>query len=481
VATLLLLPFRPRRRCKRPLPWRERSLPRRFSTCAWGGRLSRAVVYRVGKQARAHVSAVAEHADFRATLARGMALYVQKFGGTSVGSAERIRNVAERIAATHRDGHGVVAVVSAMGATTDDLIELAAAVSGREHAREMDMLLTAGERIAMALVAMAIQDLDVPAVSLTGSQAGILTTSAHGQAEIVDIRADRVRSGLADGKVVIVAGFQGVSPDSRDVTTLGRGGSDATAVALAAALEAEVCEIYTDVDGIFTADPHLVTGARKLDEIQFEEMLELAGAGAGVLMARSVEFGRRYNVPIHVRSSFHAGEGTWVREVTMEKAIIRSIAHDTSEAKVTVHGVPDKPGVAAMLFEPLAEAGVNVDMIVQNVSRDGVTDISFTVPKSGSALAAEIVGRIVHEIGADGLDIDENIAKVSLIGAGMKSESGIAARMFRILSEHGINIEMISTSPIRISCVVRGDDVSAAVRSLHDGFRPAMDPEEERV
>jgi aspartate kinase, monofunctional class len=407
-----------------------------------------------------------------------MAFVVQKFGGTSVADAERIRNVARRVVETHRAGNDVVVVVSAMGSTTDDLLGLAREVSGRDHPRELDMLLTAGERISMALCAMAIEDLGVPAMSLTGSQAGILTTATHGQAEIVDIRGDRVRDGLAAGKVVIVAGFQGVDPHSRDVTTLGRGGSDATAVALAAALGADLCEIYTDVDGVFTADPRVVPGARKIDEVTFEEMLELSAAGAGVLMARSVEFGRRYRIPIHVRSSFHDGVGTWVKEETMEKAIIRGVAHDTSEAKVTVHGVPDEPGVAASLFEPLAREGVNVDMIVQNVSREGVTDISFTVPKAATDRAVAIVRRITDELGAGGVDIDENIAKVSLVGAGMKSESGVAARMFRILSDHGINIEMISTSPIRISCVVRGDDVVAAVQSLHDGFLSAPRGEE---
>ncbi|MCP3977165.1 MAG: aspartate kinase [bacterium] len=408
-----------------------------------------------------------------------MALIVQKYGGTSVGSAERIKTVAQRVADTHEAGNDVVVVVSAMGQGTDDLIALASDVTPNPYPREMDMLLTAGERISMALCAMAIHDQGVPAMSLTGSQAGILTTSVHGSAEIMDIRAHRVREGLDDGKVVIVAGFQGVDPVAKEITTLGRGGSDATAVALAAALGADVCEIFTDVDGVFTADPRMVDDARKLDEVSYEEMLELAGAGAGVLMARSVEFGRRYKIPIHVRSSFHDGEGTWVKEETMEEAIIRGVAHDSSEAKVTVHGVPDKPGVAADIFEPLAEAGVNVDMIVQNVSIAGVTDISFTVPKASIDRARQIAERLASEIGAVGVDIDTNIAKVSLVGAGMKSELGIASQMFRVLSDRQINIEMISTSPIRISCVVRGTDVEAAVRSLHDGFQPPSSPEEE--
>lgn len=279
-----------------------------------------------------------------------------------------------------------------------------------------------------------------------------------------------MREGLDQGRVVIVAGFQGFSPDSRDITTLGRGGSDATAVALAATLRADVCEIYTDVDGVFTADPRLIPDATKLDEVTFAEMLELAGAGAGVLMARSVEFGRRYQIPIHVRSSFHDGEGTWVKETTMEEPIVRGVAHETNDAKITVHGVPDQPGIAAQVFEPLAEAGVNVDMIVQNVSHDGTTDISFTVAKTQAEVAKTVAEAVADGIKARGVDVDLDIAKISLVGAGMKSELGIAGRMFRILADHAINIEMISTSPIRISCVVRGSDLEAAVRSLHDGF-----------
>lgn len=407
---------------------------------------------------------------YTGTLPCLMALVVQKYGGTSVADAERIRNVAQRVARLRRDGDDVVVVVSAMGDSTDSLIELAAEVSARPHPREMDMLLTAGERIAMALLAMAIRDQGLDAISLTGSQAGILTDAAHGRAKIQEVKGDRIRNGLEQGAVVIVAGFQGVAPDTKDVTTLGRGGSDATAVALAAALGADVCEIYTDVDGVYTADPRLVRNARKLDEISYEEMLELAAAGARVLMARSVEFGRRFGVPIHVRSSFHDGPGTWVKESTMEQAIVSGIAHDTSEAKITIHGVPDRPGVAALLFTPMAEEDVNVDMIVQNVSTHGVTDISFTVPKSHAASARKIAEAIADELGAGGVDVDENIAKVSLIGAGMKSEAGVAAQMFRTLSEHRINIEMISTSAIRISCVVRGDQVEEAVDSLHDVF-----------
>lgn len=399
-----------------------------------------------------------------------MALVVHKYGGTSVADADRIRNVAKRIVDAYNAGNDVVAVVSAMGRRTDELLGLAAEVSHRSHPREMDMLLTAGERVTMALVAMAIQDLGVAATSFTGSQAGILTTGKHGRAEIVEIRADRVREGLDEGKVVIVAGFQGVDPDSKDVTTLGRGGSDATAVALAAALSADRCEIYTDVDGVFTADPRVVPAATKLSELTFEEMLELASAGAGVLMPRSVEFGRRFRIPIHVRSSFHHGEGTWVKEETMEQALVRGIAHDESEAKVTVYRVPDTPGVAASVFEPLAAAGVNVDMIVQNVSHDGLTDISFTVPISMLDVAEREARRVAQAVNAGGVSVDQSIAKVTVVGIGMKTESGIASRMFRILADHDINIQMISTSPIRISCVVAGDRVAEAVAALHTGL-----------
>ncbi len=399
-----------------------------------------------------------------------MPLVVQKFGGTSVADAERIRSVARRIVDTYNDGNGVVAVVSAMGSGTDELLSLAGDVSPNSHPRELDMLLTAGERVTMSLVAMAIQDLGVQAQSLTGSQAGILTTGRHGHAEILEIRAERVQAALDESKVAIVAGFQGVNPDSKDVTTLGRGGSDATAVALAAALGADRCEIYTDVDGVFTADPRVVGSATLLPEVTFEEMLELASAGAGVLMPRSVEFGRRFNIPIHVRSSFGEGNGTWVKEETMEQAVVRGIAHETSESKVTVYQVPDTPGVAAALFEPLAVAGVNVDMIVQNVSHDGTTDISFTVPTDVISLATDEAQRVADSVGAGGVAVDSDIAKVSVVGIGMKTESGVAARMFRILADHGINIEMISTSPIRISCVVRGSQVGEAVKALHTGL-----------
>ncbi len=403
-----------------------------------------------------------------------MSLIVQKYGGTSVADPDRIKRVAARVAETRRGGNDVIVVVSAMGASTDDLIDLAHRVSDAPPAREMDMLMTAGERISMALLAMALHDEATPAMSLTGSQAGILTDASHGDAKITAIRGTRVQEGLQAGNVVIVAGFQGVDPESKEITTLGRGGSDATAVALAAAHQADVCEIYTDVDGVFTADPRIVPEARKLLEVSFEEMLELAAAGTGVLMARSVEVGRRYNIPIHVRSSFDHVEGTWVKEKTMEQAIISGIAHDSSEAKVTVAGVPDTPGVAAALFEPLAEAGVNVDMIVQNVSHDGTTDISFTVPKAHAAEAIQITAANAAGLGAGDTDLDDNVGKVSLVGAGMKSHPGVAARVFRALADANINVEMISTSTIRISCIVRSDHLDEAVQALHREFNPPM-------
>ncbi|MFN2485587.1 MAG: aspartate kinase [Acidimicrobiia bacterium] len=407
-----------------------------------------------------------------------MPLIVQKFGGTSVATAERISAVADRVCATARNGTKVVVVVSAMGHTTDELISLAQAITPDPPAREMDMLLTSGERIAMALTAIAIDARGVSAMSLTGSQAGILTAGAHGSAKIAEVRAERVREGLAQGKVVIVAGFQGVDPTSKEITTIGRGGSDTTAVALAAALDADACEIYTDVDGIFSADPRLVATARKLKEISFDEMLELSASGAVVLITRSVEVARRFEVSLHVRSSFTDQTGTWVKETTMEQAIIRGIAHDRSEAKLTVRGVPDQPGVAAALFEPLAEGEINIDMIVQNIGHDGSTDISFTVPRAMASYAADVAGKVAKELGAQMVEVDENIGKVSLVGAGMKSHPGVAARVFRSLADAGINIEMISTSTIRISCVVSGDHVDQAVQALHDEFQPPLMAEE---
>ncbi len=399
-----------------------------------------------------------------------MALVCQKFGGTSVADAKRLRAVANTVASTRRAGNDVIVVVSAMGKTTDDLIELADQVSNNPSGREMDMLLTAGERISMSLLAMALEDMGVPAVSFTGSQAGILTDDSHGDAKILEITGGRVTDAIDAGKVVIIAGFQGVSPTTKEVTTLGRGGSDASAVALAAAFGADVCEIYTDVDGVYTADPRIVPNARKLPEISSEEMLELAAQGSGVLMARSVETGRRYGIPIHVRSSFNDVPGTMVKETPMEQAIISGIAHDASEAKVTVSDVPDHPGVAADLFEQLAAKGVNVDMIVQNVSSAGITDISFTVPDSWADEALSIAGGVARQLGAGGADIDRRIAKVSLVGAGMKSEPGIAARLFRALADAKINIHMISTSTIRVSVIVSEAQVVDAVRTLATEF-----------
>lgn len=407
-----------------------------------------------------------------------MPVVVQKYGGTSVADPARISAVADLVGASRRAGNDVVVVVSAMGQTTDELVALAADISPKPPPREMDMLLSAGERISMALLAMALDVRDIPAVSYTGSQAGILTDSSHGEAKIKEITGHRVKDSLAEGKVVIVAGFQGVDPDSKEVTTLGRGGSDATAVALAAALGADACEIYTDVDGVFTADPRIVPEAKKLEEVSFDEMLELSGAGAGVLMSRSVEFGRRFDIPIHVRSSLSGQVGTWVKETTMEQAIISGIAHDRSEAKVSVNRLPDRPGVAASVFGPLADAGVNVDMIVQNVSHDGTTDISFTVPRSQVDEAERIAKDVAVEVGALSVDVDLEIGKVSLVGAGMKSHPGVAAHAFRALADVGINIEMISTSTIRISCIVRADQVENAVNALHKAFDPPMITEE---
>jgi aspartate kinase len=407
-----------------------------------------------------------------------MSLYVQKYGGTSVGDAERLKAVAKRVVQTAQAGHQVVVVVSAMGHSTDELLGLAMQVTPipESHGRELDVLLTAGERISMSLLSMAIEDLGREAVSFTGSQAGIVTDTSHGKARIVEVRAKRVMEALDAGRIVIVAGFQGVSTEF-DITTLGRGGSDTTAVALAAALDADVCEIYTDVDGVFTADPRLVTEARRLHAVSYEEMLELSASGAKVLMLRSVEYARNYGVLIHVRSSFTEQEGTWVREEDerMEQAIISGIAHDTSEAKVTIQGVPDRPGVAARVFRPLADEGVNIDMIVQNASEEGRTDIFFTCPKEDLGRAEPILRRIAEEVDARGVETDAEIAKVSLVGAGMKTHPGVAADMFDAMADAGINIEIISTSSIRISCVVRASDVDRAVQVIHDKFALSKD------
>jgi aspartate kinase len=401
-----------------------------------------------------------------------LGLVVQKFGGSSVADPDRIRHVARRVVAAADAREEVCVVVSAMGDTTDELLELAARVSPSPHPRELDMLLTAGERISIALLSMAINDLGRDAISFTGSQAGIVTDTSHGRARIVELRSDRVREALERGQIVIVAGFQGVSTDL-DVTTLGRGGSDTTAVALAAALGASVCEIYTDVEGVFTADPRIVPGARKLAAISYEEMLELAACGARVLMLRSVEYARNHDVVLHVRSSFTDDEGTWVdkAENMLEQAIISGIAHDTSEAKVTILGVPDRPGIAARVFRPLADAGINIDMIVQNVSAAGHTDISFTLPNHDLPHAEPILEGVAREVEASGFTCDPDIAKISLIGAGMKSHPGVAADMFDALAEAGINLEIISTSSIRVSCVVRASEIERAVRVVHERFR----------
>ncbi len=402
-----------------------------------------------------------------------MALVVQKFGGTSVGDADRIRAVADHVARTRRAGKDVVVVVSAMGKTTDDLIRLASEVSSVQPPREYDMLVSAGERISTALLCMALAELGVPASSFTGSQAGIVTDTSHTKAKIVDIRAGRITEALEVGKVPVVAGFQGVSTD-RDVTTLGRGASDLTAVALAAVLGADVCEIYTDVTGVFSADPRIVPDAHKLSRLSFEEMLEISAAGGRVLQLRSAEFARNHRVPLHVRSSFTWEPGTWILEedVSMveEEAVVTAVVHDASQAKITVTGVPDKPGVAARLFRALADRSVNVDDIVQNASVHGTTDISFTVPRTDVNAAVEGVSGHLAILGAAGVTSDEGVAKVSVIGAGMKSHPGVTATMFETLAEEGINIDLISTSTIRISCIVREQDVERAVRALHRAF-----------
>jgi aspartate kinase len=407
-----------------------------------------------------------------------MGLIVQKYGGSSVADAEGLKRVANRIVATKRAGHQVVVVVSAMGDTTDELIDLANQVSPLPNGRELDMLLTAGERISMALLAMAIGNLGNEARSFTGSQAGVITTSAHGRARIIDVTPSRITEALSEGAIAIVAGFQGISQDTKDVTTLGRGGSDTTAVALAAALDADVCEIYTDVDGIFSADPRVVPAAKKLKTVTYDEMLELAASGAKVLHLRCVEYARRYDMPIHVRSSFSNNEGTWVVKdhpeggTDMEQAIIAGIAHDKSEAKITVVGVPDRTGTAARIFQAIADADVNIDMIVQNVSAaaTGLTDISFTLPKTEGASATAILQRIQGEIGFQSIQYDDQIGKLSLIGAGMRSHPGVTATFFACLADAGVNIEMISTSEIRISIVCRATDLENGVRAAHTAF-----------
>lgn len=413
-----------------------------------------------------------------------MGLIVQKYGGSSVADAESMKRVASRIVATKKAGHQVVVVVSAMGDTTDELIDLANQITPIPEGRELDMLLTAGERISMALLAMAIKNLGHEALSFTGSQAGVITTSAHGRARIIDVTPSRIREAIDGGAIAIVAGFQGISQDTKDVTTLGRGGSDTTAVALAAALEADVCEIYTDVDGVFSADPRVVPSARKLKTVTYDEMLELAAAGAKVLHLRCVEYARRFDLPIHVRSSFSSHEGTWVVKdhpegEDMEQAIISGIAHDKSEAKITVVGVPDRTGVAARIFQAVADADINIDMIVQNVSAaaTGLTDISFTLPKTEGQKATTILQKLQGEIGFQSIQFDDQIGKLSLIGAGMRSHPGVTATFFAAMADAGVNIEMISTSEIRISIVCRVSDLDNAVRAAHTAFELDADGE----
>ncbi|WP_070379875.1 aspartate kinase [Rhodococcus sp. WMMA185] len=405
-----------------------------------------------------------------------MALVVQKYGGSSVATAERIRRVAERIVETKKAGNDVVVVVSAMGDTTDELLDLAQQVCPAPPAREMDMLLTSGERISNSLVAMAIHSLGAEARSFTGSQAGVITTGAHGNAKIIDVTPGRVQDALDEGSIVLVAGFQGVSQDSKDVTTLGRGGSDTTAVALAAALEADVCEIYTDVDGIFTADPRIVPDAQRLETVSFEEMLELAACGAKVLMLRCVEYARRYNVPVHVRSSYTTKPGTIVsgsmEDIPVEEAIITGVAHDRGESKITVAGLPDTPGYAARVFRAVAEAEINIDMVLQNVSKveTGKTDITFTLPTADGPRAVEKLSKLQDEIGFTQVLFDDHIGKVSLVGAGMKSHPGVTATFCEALADAGINIDLISTSEIRISVLVKDTELDKAVRAIHDAF-----------
>ncbi|HZG97597.1 MAG TPA: aspartate kinase [Nocardioidaceae bacterium] len=405
-----------------------------------------------------------------------MGIVVQKYGGSSVADATGVKRVAQRIVAAKKDGHEVVVVVSAMGDTTDELFDLAHEVSPLPPGRELDMLLTAGERISMALLAMAIGNLGHEARSFTGSQAGVITDSSHGKAKIIDVTPGRIERALEEGAIAIVAGFQGVSQDSKDITTLGRGGSDTTAVALAAALHAEVCEIYSDVDGIFTADPRIVPTARRIDSISYEEMLEMAASGAKILHLRCVEYARRHSIPIHVRSSFSALTGTWVDDKPgrsdMEQPIISGVAHDRSEAKITVVGVPDRAGEAARIFETLADAQINIDMIVQNVSvrATGRSDISFTLPREDGQTAMTALARLRDEVGYEQVLYDDSIGKVSLVGAGMRTHPGVSATFFSAMAAAGVNIEMISTSEIRISVVVEEAMVDAAVASAHAAF-----------
>jgi aspartate kinase len=409
-------------------------------------------------------------------MAPAMALSVQKFGGSSVADLERIRGVARRVVETAKAGHRVVVVVSAMGKTTDELIRLAQSITPTPGERELDMLLATGEQVSIALLAMAIESLGHPARSFTGDQAGIRTDRAHTRARIVGIDADRVRRAVEAGRIAIVAGFQGVTPED-EIATLGRGGSDLTAVALAAALGADVCEIFTDVDGVYTADPNIVPEARKLDRVSYDEMLEMASLGAKVLQARSVEFAKKYGVPVHVRSSFKADPGTLVtrEDPRMESVLVTGVTHDRGQAKVSILRVPDRPGIAARVFGAVADHGIVVDMIVQNIGRDGSTDISFTLPRTDRPKATDVLAEVARQIGSEGVTHDDRIAKVSIVGVGMRSHSGVAARMFQTLSREGINIQMISTSEIAVSCVIEDKYTELAVRALHDAFELALD------
>jgi aspartate kinase len=401
-----------------------------------------------------------------------LSLIVQKYGGTSVGTVERIKNVAKKVARTKKQGHDVVVVLSAMSGETDKLIALANGVSSNPDEREMDMLLSTGERVTIALLAMALKDLDVDAVSFTGRQSGIVTDTAHTRARIKSIDAGRIKDALSENKVAVVAGFQGIT-EEQNVSTLGRGGSDLTAVAVAAALKADFCDIYTDVDGVYTTDPNIVPEARKLDKISYDEMLEMASLGAKVLQTRSVEFAKKYSVPVRVLSSFHDVPGTLVtkEDKTMEQVVVSGVAYDKNQAKVTLSGVPDKPGVASKLFRSIADAKVVVDMIIQNVSKDGYTDISFTVPKTDLKKAMPVIKEAAKASGCEDVIVNEDISKVSIVGVGMRSHSGVASAMFTALADEGINIMMISTSEIKISCVINGKYTELAVRALHKAFK----------
>ncbi|QIZ35500.1 aspartate kinase [Saccharopolyspora sp. ASAGF58] len=412
-----------------------------------------------------------------------MALVVQKYGGSSLESADRIKRVAERIVETRKAGNDVVVVCSAMGDTTDELLDLAKQVNPAPPERELDMLLTAGERISNALVAMAIESLGAEARSFSGSQAGVITTSAHQNARIIDVSPGRVQEALEQGQVVLVAGFQGVSQDTKDITTLGRGGSDTTAVAVAAAMNADVCEIYTDVDGVYTADPRIVPNAKHLERITYEEMLEMAATGAKVLHLRAVEYARRYGVPLHVRSSYSPKPGTIVsgsvEDLSVEQAMITGVSHDRSEAKVTVRGVPDNPGVAGRIFRVVADAEIDIDMVLQNVSStaSGLTDITFTVARSNGAVAVAELEKIKDEVGFEQVVYDDQVGKVSLVGAGMRSHPGVTATFCEALSNAGVNIDIINTSEIRISVLIRDTQLDDAVSALHDAFELGGDEE----